>query len=189
MEKDIAEKIREFVEGECKKPTSKYGYEPYQNHFVPVARYAEILAEKLNADKEIVKIAALLHDVGSIIHGRKDHHITGAKIAEKKLKELGCAKEKIEKIKQCILSHRGSKDIKRETTEAQIIADADTMSNFDNLSGIFKAAFIYENKDQQEAQKSVRQKLINSFNKLSSEAKKIIKPKYDAAMLLLGRGN
>lgn len=181
----ITEEIRKFVEEECKKPSSKYGYDPYLFHFLPTLKYAKILAEQLHADVEIVEIAALLHDLGSIIHGREDHHITSSEIAEKKLRELSYPEEKIKKIKQCIISHRGSKKIIRETAEAQIIADADAMSAFDNIAGIFQAAFIYENKNQEESKKSVKQKLINSFDKLSPQAREIIKPKFDAAMLLL----
>ena len=59
------------------------------------------------------------------------------------------------------------------------------MSAFDNIGGQFKATFIYDNMTQEESRKYVAQKLINSYNKLSDMAKKIIKPKFDAAMLLL----
>jgi putative nucleotidyltransferase with HDIG domain len=182
---EIIEEIRKYVESECKKSTSKYGYEPYNGHFVPVVKYSKILAKEKNADMEIVEISAWLHDIGSIIYGREDHHITGAEIAEKKLVELKYNKDKIEKVKHCIISHRGSKEIKRESVEAEILADADSMSHFDNIGGIYMAAFLYENLNQTDANKCVKNKLINSFNKLSSEAKTIIKPKFEAAMLLL----
>jgi uncharacterized protein len=183
---DTVKKIREFVEKECKKPASKYGYEPFKCHFSQVVGYAKKLAVKLGGDKEVVVIAAWLHDIGSITSGRKDHHITGAKIAERKLKELNYPKDKIGLVKDCILNHRGSQNNKRETIEEKIIADADAMSNFDNIPGIFKAAFIYEKKSQQEAKESVRKKLQNKWKKLHfKDSKIVIKPKYEAAMLLL----
>ncbi|GBE20291.1 MAG TPA: HD domain-containing protein [Candidatus Pacearchaeota archaeon] len=185
MDENIVEQIRKFVEEECKKPSSKYGYEIYPFHFVLVHKYSKLLAEKFKADVEIVELAAWLHDVGSIIFGRDDHHLTSAKIAEKKLKELNYSKEKIERVKHCILNHRGSQLNKRKSREAQIVADADAMTHFDNISGIFMAAFLYENKNQGEAQDEVREKLIRSYNKISSEAQNLIKPKYNAAMLLL----
>ncbi len=60
------------------------------------------------------------------------------------------------------------------------------MSNFDNIAGIFKAAFVYEDQTQDEAKESVRKKLENKWNQLKFESsKKIIKPRYDAAMLIL----
>lgn len=184
---DIVAEVKNFVEEECKKPTSKYGYEPFPYHFEPVARYAATLAEELGADKEIVLLAAWLHDIGSILYGREDHHITGARIAEEKLRELGYPAEKIEHVKQCILNHRGSEHRERKTLEEQIVAEADTMSNFDNISGIFKAAFVYEHLDQGEAKESVRKKLENKWQQLRFEnSKRLVRPKYEAAMVLLG---
>jgi len=182
---NIVEEARKFVEEECKKPTSKYGFQPYENHFVPMHAYARDLAERKCADLEIVELAAWLHDIGSIIYGRENHHITGAEVAEKKLRELNYPEDKIAKVKLCILTHRGSQNMKKESVEAQIIADADAMSNFDNLPGIFMAAFVFEHQDQKTARNTTRQKLENCWNKLSSEAKEIVKQKYEAAMLLL----
>ncbi len=183
---DIVNEIKYFVENECKKPSSKYGYEPFPFHFVPMVNYAEKLADELGGDKEIILIAAWLHDIGSIIHGREDHHITSAKIAEEKLKEFQYPVKKIELVKKCILNHRGSQQNGRSSIEEQIIAEADVLSNFDNIAGIFKAAFVYEDKTQGEAKDSVRQKLERKWKQLHFEnSKKIIKPKFEAAMLLL----
>lgn len=181
----IIRKIKHFVEDECKKPTSKYGYEPFPFHFVPMVNYAEELADELGGNKEVILIAAWLHDIGSIIYGREDHHITGMKVAEEKLKELQYPAEKIELIKKCILNHRGSQQNGRDSIEEQIIAEADVLSNFDNIAGLFKAAFVYEDKTQGEAKDSVRQKLERKWKQLHFEnSKKIIKPKYEAVMLL-----
>ncbi|MFA6296877.1 MAG: HD domain-containing protein [Patescibacteria group bacterium] len=186
MNKKIIQEVKNFVETECKKPTSKYGYEPYPFHFVPVVNYAQKLAKELGGDLEIVTIASYLHDIGSIIYGRENHHLTGAKIAEKKLQELNYPKEKIEKVKNCILHHRGSKNYQRLSIEEQIVVEADCLSAFDNLSGILKAAFICENLDQGQAKISARTKLENKWKQLKfKNSKIIIKPKFEAAMLLL----
>ncbi len=183
---DIIQEIRNFVEEECKKPSSKYGYEPFTFHFIPVVEYAGELADKLRADKEAVVISAWLHDIGSMVYGREDHHITGAKIAEQKLEQLGYPREKIEKVKDYILSHRGSQNVKPQTIEAQILVEADTLSAFNDIIGLFQCAFAYENLSREEAKNSVRQKLINKYNQLKFEdSKKIIRPKFEAAMLLL----
>lgn len=183
---DIVEQIKNFVENECKKPASKYGYEPFPFHFVSVAKYAGELADELGGGKEVILISAWLHDIGSIMVGREDHQIIGAKIAEEKLKELNYPVEKIELVKKCILNHRGSKSSPRKSIEEQIVAEADAMSNFDNIAGIFKAAFVYEGKNQGEAKDSVRKKLENKYNQLHFEkSKDIIKPKFEAVMLLL----
>jgi HD superfamily phosphodiesterase len=183
---DIVLEIKNFVEAECQKPSSHYGYEPFAFHFVPVVRYAEKLVSELGGDREVVVLAAWLHDVGSIMYGRKDHHLSGARVAEEKLTELGYPAEKIALVKKCILNHRGSQQNFRETLEEKIVAEADVLANFDNIAGIFKAAFIYENLEQGKALESVRIKLENKWKQLHFDAsKEIIKPKYEAAILLL----
>jgi uncharacterized protein len=183
---NIVEEVKNFVDEECKKPSSHYGYEPFLFHFIPMVRYATQLADELGGDKEVIILASWLHDIGSIMHGRTDHHITGATIAEKKLCELHYSREKIALVKQCILNHRGSQKNDHHTIEEQIVAEADTLSAFDNVSGIFKAAFIYENLDQGSAQQSVRQKLERKWAQLHFEkSKELIRPRYEAAMILL----
>ncbi len=187
MDNEIINKVKDFVESECKKPTSHYGDEVYFCHFIPMVSYAKNLMRNYeDVDEVVVELAAWLHDIGSVIKGRKDHHITGAEIAGQKLQEFGLKDNLIEKVQYCIYSHRGSQNIERKSNEAQIIADADTLSAFDNISGLFKAAIYHENLDQIAAKASVKRKLINSWNKLSPKAKEIIRIKYEAAMILLG---
>lgn len=182
---DYVEEVRKFVEEECRKPTSKYGYGPYSHHFVPMNEISKQLAIKKNADIEIVALATWLHDIGSIIYGRENHHLTSAKIAEEKLNELGYPLCKIELVKKCIINHRGSIGNYCESVEEQIIAEADTMSAFSCIEGLFECAFVWEKLDRDEAKNSVKQKLINKWNQLSPEGKELIKSKYEAAMLLL----
>ena len=183
---DIVFEIKTFVEEECKKPTSKYGYEPFHEHFVPVVNHALQLAKNFNVDSELIEISARLHDIWSIIHGRENHHITWALIAGEKLSELGYPTEKIELVKKCIFNHRWSIGHERGSIEEKILAEVDVMANFDNISWIFKAAFVYEKLDQKEAKQSAKKKLQNKWNQLEfSESKIIIQPKYEAAMLLL----
>lgn len=188
MENKIIEEVRKFVEEECKRNPTGQGDGPFVFHFVPMRNCAVKLADQNGADLEIVEIAAWLHDIGSIVNGRDNHHVTGAEIAEKKLKEFGYPEEKIELVKKCILNHRGSLNNNRESIEEQIIAEADTIACFDDVPGIFQAAFVWEgNNSREEVVNSVRKKLIRKYNQLSEEGKKLIKPKYEAAMLLFGK--
>jgi len=182
----IVLKIRRFVEKECKKPSSKYGDGPLEFHFVPMVKHAKLLAKKPGADIEVVEIAAWLHDIGSIKYGRADHHITSAKIAEKLLQKYKYPNEKIKLVKKCILNHRGSINNKKESIEEKIIADADAISNFDMIPGLFQAAYRYEGLSQGEGKISVREKLQRKYKKLCfKESKDSVKEKYKAAMLLL----
>ena len=61
------------------------------------------------------------------------------------------------------------------------------MSNFDNVPGIFKAALVYEGKTQGEAKDSLKNKLQRKWKQIKFEnSRKMVKPKYDAVMLLFG---
>ncbi len=178
-------KVQEHIKELCEKDKF-YGMTAYNHHFVSVVKYADMLADKLNADKEIVLLGAWLHDVASIIGFYEDHHIKGAEYADKYLKEeFGLSEDKIEKVKHCILAHRGSKSIKRETVEAECVASADAMSHFDGVASLFRLALVVKKMSVEEANEFVRAKLQRSWNKLIPEAKEIVKEKYDAAMLLL----
>lgn len=182
---EVVEEVKSFVEEECRKPSSNYGAEPFEHHFKPTVKYAKQLAEELGADKEMVMIAAWLHDIGSIKCGRENHHETGAEIAEEKLEELGYPEEKRKLVKECIKNHRSSIDNERNTIEEKIVAEADAISSFDDVPGQFQAAFIHEGLDREEARKSIKKKLQRKWNQLHfKESREIIRPKYEAAMEL-----
>ena len=187
MKKDYVSLAREYVKSECEKSTSKYGAEPFENHFAFVYKYAMELNERLGADKEIVGISAWMHDIGSIIKGRDDHHITGAKIAGWKLEEWGYPHDRILKVQHCILCHRGSdKKNQPETPEARIVSEADAMANFDNVVGIIKAAVMYEGLTQEQARKAVLKKLEGKWEQLSSYSREFVEEKYHAVRVLFG---
>jgi len=184
----IVDEVKKFVEEECKKPTSKYGFEPFEMHFKPMAEWAKKLADKLGGDKEVILVAAWLHDIGSILEGREDHHLTGPEIARKKLSELGFPEEKIQLVEKCILNHRGSQGRARETLEEQIVAEADVISNFDNIVGIISSALNYENKSEKEAKQEVLEKLTRKWNQLHfEESREMIRLKMKAVRILFGK--
>jgi len=182
---NFIKEIRKFVEDECKKPTNAYGFEPFENHFKPMVECARRLADELGGDREVILIASWLHDIGSIIDGRENHHLSGAEIARKKLIELDYPEDKIELVEKCILNHRGSQNRKRESLEEQIVAEADVISNFENIVGIIKTALVHENKTEKEAKREVLEKLERKWQQLYfKESKKLIKPKRKAVRLL-----
>ncbi len=178
MENEITIKIKEFVKKEI--ITNSRGYDKeWLTHLETVSSTAVEFAEKMKADKEIVFLASWLHDIGTIIYRKEDHHITGPEIAEKELRELGYPEMRIAMVKHCILSHRASQNIKRETLEAQIVADADAMAHFGSSEDLVKAEIILgKMTDTNLARKKVNEKLIRSWNKLSVEGKKFAEKKY-----------
>ncbi len=178
-ENNIGIEIMNFVEKESFRRDKGF-HKEWMKHLRDVAENSLEMAEKLNADKEALFLSAWLHDVGNIFYHRKeDHHITGAKIAEKKLRELGYPEEKVQEVKHCIYSHRASKKILRESKEAQILADADSLAHFVEYEMLVKAEHVLgHERDEEKARKNVEAKMVRSWNRLSDEGKNFAKEKY-----------
>ena len=78
MRNDILEYLQNEIYVRCQKPANKFGMGCYY-HIEAVVKNGELLAEKYNADKEIVMIAAWLHDIASITDYAlyEEHHSKG----------------------------------------------------------------------------------------------------------------
>ena len=157
-------------------------------HVAIVYKYAVLLAEKLDADKEVVELGAYLHDYGQAKHPDclQEHHTTGVKLAGELLVECGYDQELITHVQECIRTHRGSLDLKPQSLEAHILTNADAMSHFDGLFCLFKVEF-RKGKDAGEAATYLRDKIERDWTKKLTlpEAKAMVKEKYEAAKLLL----
>jgi len=94
------------------------------DHVMRVYDLCVKIGKEEGADLEVLKIAALLHDIG-ISKGRENHEKIGAEIAKEILR--GYDREKKENIIHCIEAHRFSKGLKPETLEAKILQDADRL--------------------------------------------------------------
>ncbi len=181
---NIVEEIKEELLRRNKNTHEKDGYDFWEDHIKHVFNNATELAIKYDADLEIVQLAALLHDISmvSYIGPREEHHIYGANIAEELLAERNYPKEKIEKVKSCILKHRASKDMPRNTIEEKIIADADVLAHFDAIPSLFSLAFNEMGLNLHDGTEFVKEKLKRDYNKLSDVIKLEIKEEYDKIM-------
>ncbi|TFF87597.1 MAG: HD domain-containing protein [Promethearchaeota archaeon] len=104
--------------------------------FPHVERVYEIcveLGEKLNANLLVLKIAALLHDIGRIQEEipseKRNHAEISAEIASNFLEENGCnlSLPDLENILHSIRAHSFSNNVVPETLEAKILSDADKL--------------------------------------------------------------
>jgi len=171
-------KIRKEIKSIAEESDWKY-------HIIPVVKYAKKLAKILKSDEKIVELAALLHDIGRLKFGDKDHDITGVPEAEKILKRYKYSQDIIDEIKHCIASHRSSKGVAPKTIIAKIIANADAMAHFD----IVPVFFYWKTKKHsfEEALKWVNDKINRDWQKKLTlpVAKKMMTEKYKAIKLIL----
>lgn len=183
----VEEKMYKEVKNRCKKQTNAYGVGAWDHHIKVVYELAKKYASEYGADKEIVSIAALLHDIASVtdISYAEDHHIIGADIAEELLRKENYPKEKIDLIKKCILNHRGSKLHKKTTPEEICIADSDAMAHFYSIPSLLSMVYKEKGLSIDEGSKFVMDKLERSYNKMSSKGKKLVQGQYEAAKNIL----
>ncbi|KKQ22003.1 MAG: hypothetical protein A3G45_02810 [Candidatus Staskawiczbacteria bacterium RIFCSPLOWO2_12_FULL_37_15] len=126
---DNFQKIKKIVEKEENCTDAGHNME----HTLRVYNMCLKLAEDiLGCDLEVIKFAALLHDIGGQKEiqdksGKTDHALIGAKMAEPILKEMGVSDEKVKHIQDCIVSHRYKTENQPKTIEAKILFDADKL--------------------------------------------------------------
>jgi len=186
MREDIINELKKEIYSRTIKPENKFGIGCYY-HIEAVVENAKILADKFGANKEIVTIAAWLHDIASITDYSlyEMHHIYGAEIAEELLTKFNYEQNKIDLVKECIKNHRGSINNEKFTIEERCVADADAISHFDNIPSLLYLAYVNKNMGIEEGKDFVKNKLERSYNKLSDESKNYYLEKYRNAMEIL----
>ena len=101
-----------------------------RSHTERVYHIAIRIAEKEGGDLEVVKAAALLHDVARSMEDEgkiSDHALEGARIAERILEKVDFPREKVLEVVRCIESHRFKNGMKAKSLEAGILQDADRL--------------------------------------------------------------
>ena len=101
------------------------------DHVERVLHMAEKLGKAEGADLEIIRAAALLHDVEGSAPGKKaraNHHEQSAEFAARLLRKEGWAEDRIAAVLHCIRAHRyRSGGEAPATLEAQCLFDADKL--------------------------------------------------------------
>ena len=174
----VESKIYEEVKSRCLSPNNAYGIGAWDHHIKLVYELAKNNAESYGADKEIVAIAALLHDIALIckIWDRKDHHINGEKLANEILIKYNYSQEKKAKVLKCVYNHRSSKNA--ESIEELCVADADILAHFDNIPMLFNSAFNRNDIKLNEIRDWMKTCFEKDYNDLSDKTKEVFEAKY-----------
>jgi len=182
----IITEIEKLVEEACRNPSNHFGYEAWTHHILPVVQNAKLMARKTGADMEIVEIAALLHDFAGIkdFNLEDNHHIHGAELAEKILRKYNYPQEKIDKVKHCIRSHRGSIRYENPSREAQCVADGDAIAHFHAITSLICMAYSRHQMNIDDVERWLVKKMDRSWDKASPEARELIEERYQAVKLL-----
>ena len=125
-----AEEIREYVFNECNSSKNAFGRAFFEQHLSVVVEYARTLGKTLDADLEIVELAAWLHDIAAVqdVAALRRHPALSAEIARKMLLEKGYPSERTQRVAACIASHSAPVQIGGGRPEEVCVSNADAMS-------------------------------------------------------------
>ncbi len=184
---DTVGRITEIVKEKCEqhKRNAKFGYYDYWNdHIKRVLYHSEILSAKQGADAEIVRLAALLHDVSmpSEYGDRSEHHSYSADMTEELLTELGFPRDRLELVKRCVFNHPNRNAHLRSTLEETIISYADALAHFDRIPSLFSLAYGILNMKLDDGREYVKERLQGDYNGLSDYSKREYKEKIETLM-------
>ncbi len=105
--------------------------EALKRHVELVRRFAVELAEKEGADRKVVEIAAVLHDVG-LPDGREKHHLRGRELTKEFLKDVEMEEKKKEMVLECVLKHRTRFCGGQDPLEVKVLQSADILGTLFN---------------------------------------------------------
>ncbi len=160
------------------------------HHTQAIRPIAQKLARQEKADKEIVEVAVLFHDIGKV-KGCAGHSQRSAEMARKFLEKEKYEQRFVEEVVYCIACHElpwQGKSSLVKTKEAQVLCDADMIQQLSPF-GIIKHAIRYRelfNNDYQAGLKKIWEKLMKAYNviitdngrKMAEEGYKFVKDFY-----------
>ena len=186
---DIIDRIRQEIIKrsdlfEEKTKGTKEEYNLFREHIRYVHHYVILLSEGSDADREILELSALLHDISMTDGGleRSRHNEYSASIAEQLLRLHSYPEEKIQLVKKCILNHSSKRASYRTTLEEQILVDADGLSHFDAIRSLYALAHNVIELSDAEALLFIKDKLTRDYLEISEGLKYLIHDKYDRVM-------
>lgn len=125
--KNIFEQIKKEAKEHFLKARGSHDW----SHIERVYKLALRIGRKENADLKILKLAAILHDIGrkrqDDSNGKIDHSEEGARLAKEILERHNLDKEKIKEIVHCIETNRFRSIKSPKSKEARILFDADKL--------------------------------------------------------------
>lgn len=160
-------------------PNDKISTRVYE-HTMRTIKIAEKIMTKELADRDVVIISLLLHDIGKTLCDNS-HNLVSYRLAELLFEKLNLNSNKIKKILDCILYH-SAKDVETLdlTNEQKVLMDADILDEV-GLLLITKVCLRTQNKNI--SVHDVIKTLENKYNKIDRETS-LLKTKYGTELYI-----
>lgn len=102
----------------------------FDGHVAVAAKYADEIAWKVGADREVAVLASLFHDIARTWGTQRDPALMNESIkyARRLMGQTGYSKQKIEAVVQAILPHSCRRGLPH-TKEGKVLATADALAH------------------------------------------------------------
>lgn len=184
------ENIKTMIEDLSKSKNNKFGSAFYQQHILLNERFSHRLADHLGADKEVLSLAAYLHDIAAIsdYNTLADHHLIGAQRAGHILESKGCySPVTIRKVQKCIETHSNPVAEGEASKEEICFSNADAMTQIVNPVYWLYYAYNVKGLSYEEGRQWYYTRVTTHWNKLIEPAKKMIEAEYHSVIEMLLR--
>lgn len=172
--------IRERVLELCQAPENRLTPAFFDEHLLVVAHYARELADKLNADPEMVELASYLHDISAVrdFNSLPTHAVDSSTEAGAILAEYKYPPEKIGVVQIAIGLHALPLKVGEGSPEAVCLSNADAIAQIANPAYWLFFAYRIRNLDFAEGRQWYLNRVMQSWNAMIPEARALIEPQY-----------
>ncbi|MDR0897382.1 MAG: HDIG domain-containing protein [Oscillospiraceae bacterium] len=183
----IIDSVRNTLLAHCVQHKAHVGYDYWNDHIKLVVWHALSLADRYGADREIVELGALLHDISMPAeYGERSEHASySAEMAEKILIGLGYPSDRRARVKACVYHHAGRNAHLRSSIEEHCVADGDALAHFDRIPSLFSLAYNVHKMELEEGRAYVKQRLMDDYHELTERTKADFEGRYKAIMAYL----
>jgi uncharacterized protein len=133
MNTHLSPQVLEGVRQEAQKYFRSAGGSHAWDHTERVFRLCLRIGRREKADLDVLRLAALLHDIGreeeDLSGGRTCHAEKGAVLAARILRKHGIGTERIARVVRCIKTHRYRGQLVPDSLEGKILFDADKLDS------------------------------------------------------------
>jgi uncharacterized protein len=183
----MTDKIEELVKEEC--AGSAFGPPFFSEHVLVVAQFASRLARPLDADEEVVALAAWLHDLAAVRDpsAQPDHALLGAELAHEVLSGYGYTATTIAGVSRAVASHSFPLQPGSASPEEVCVSQADAVAQMLRPFYWLYFATSVRGLCYEEAKGWLANLIASKWKALAPVARELVGARYRAALDLLGQ--
>jgi HD superfamily phosphodiesterase len=179
--------LREYVVEACQRPENVFGPSFFEEHLAVVAECGSRLAARLQADANIVELAAYLHDLSAVCDPATlpVHAEASADVATRVLNERGYPTAVVARTAGAIRSHSTPLPIGGASPEAVCLSNADAAARMLRPAYWLYFAFKVRNLGFEEGRRWLRALIERQWGDMIEPARELVGAQYSKVMELV----